>query len=620
MLQKKTAIAIATFFTLTIGVLFGYQNCAQNGFESTDFASNGDSVNLAHRLTNSATTTNHIQYFGYYASAFENVGRGDYTADIKDHANLTWIVVGDVVKKLREAKELNMHAIIDVQWYFMDADYHLRPDMIASWKKIAKAIEPYRDHIAAFYPADEPYMNAEKKGRSDSEMQNNLETIASVVKSTFPEIPVAVIFASKEVKKSKPIPAGFDWIGFDCYGKFNDCSGGHSVTYYHDKLKARLSGTQRMMLIPWGYKEGYPSGKDIYDRNNAAAQYWNMAINDPLVVAVIPFLYQTYTDSSGKHMAGTQDMPALLQSFRQMGIQVKRSQAGGIKRLPLTSPNHDIAGNIDGVATAGKEAWTINGWACARGLNKSISVDLYAGGGAGAGGVFVSRTTANLASENGVATVCRATGTMYRFKIPVDLKLAKKYGGKRIYVHGISPVGGINFALTASGAFSIPTVAQANNGKSQTTNTHSVTPIRLCGKQNVSPTYCQVNYYCNGHKVSSTKTSLYDGTYVDYNNVAYSNGAILTTFTIPGYEMKRAYYQFRCQNGVWVANDPNNRNNWCEVNKALPSSDARCGGHPAPPPPVSSATKKPAAASSSSSGPRRNDDRIDIIKSRLERK
>jgi|GEM_PF-896980 len=590
MSQNRTALAIPAFFILTVGVLFGYQNCAQNGFETADLASD-TSMGLGHRLTNDAAAMNHIQYFGYYGSAFENVALGDYTKAISDHANLTWIVVGNVPKKLAEAQDLGMKAMLDIQWVFMDANYHLRPDMMTSWKNFVKTILPYRDTIAAFYPMDEPYGNGENKGVSDAEIKSNIEAIASITKSTFPEIPVAVIFSPKEVKASKAIPVGFDWIGFDCYGKFNECYKDHSVTYYYNNLKSRISGSQRLMLVPWGYKAGYPSAGDINDRNNAAGQYWNLAISEPLVVAVVPFLYQTYTDSTGAHVTGAQDMPPLIQTFKQMGQQVIRSQVGGITRGPVTEVAHAIAGNIDGVTSSGTNQWIISGWACAQGLNSAINVDLYVGGAAGGGGTYISRTLANKSSEDAVASACRAIGTTYRFQIPISSGLASSQGGKKIYVHGISPVGGVNLAIAASGNYAIPTVSSPttttlpplSGGGVNPSDKGTPAPTPVCLKQNVSPTYCEVNYYCGSTQVGSTKTNVTDGTYVDYANTAYPVGTILTTFTIPGYTMVRAYFQFRCQANGWVANDPNNPNNWCTLNKSLPSTDSRCAP-PAPPP------------------------------------
>jgi hypothetical protein len=410
----------------------------------------------------SSADSSHIKYYGYYGSAFEGVGMGDYTASISDHSNLTWIVNGNIVKKLSEAKARNMKAVLDVQWYFMDANYHLRPDVIASWKKLAAAIAPYRDTIAAFYPMDEPYMNGKKKGLSEAQVKANIETVASITKSTFPEIPVAVIFSSGEVKDGRPIPVGFDWIGFDCYGKFNDCNG-HSIGYYVSKIKGRIKAPQRIMLVPWAYKEGTASAGDISARVNASNQYWSMAVNESVVIAVVPFLYQTFTGSDGKLMTGAHEMPALLQNLKPMGLTVKKAQAAGPKREAVTSPAHNIAGNIDGVVATSSSSWSIRGWACAQGINKSINVHLYVGGPAGGGGKYISQTLASKTSEDAVAAACRATGTAYRFDIPVSATVAANYGDKAIYVHGISPVGGPNLTIGASGKFMVPGIGPAGH-------------------------------------------------------------------------------------------------------------------------------------------------------------
>jgi hypothetical protein len=103
----------------------------------------------------------------------------------------------------------------------------------------------------------------------------------------------------------------------------------------------------------------------------------------------------------------------------------------------------------------------------------------------------------------------------------------------------------------------------------------ATTTVYTCGKQNVSPTYCEVNYYCGQKKIGSEKTSIM-GSYVDYENNKYSVGSVVNGFTIEGYTMIKSYYSFRCTQTGWVSNDPNNPKNWCSVRKDLPASDSRC--------------------------------------------
>jgi len=109
-----------------------------------------------------------------------------------------------------------------------------------------------------------------------------------------------------------------------------------------------------------------------------------------------------------------------------------------------------IKGNIDGISGN-----AIKGWACSTRLNQSITIHLYAGGSAGVG-TAVGAFSANLASEAAVATSCQASGTAYRFSIPITDAMVVQHGGKGIYIHGISPVGASNLTISKSGTYTFP--------------------------------------------------------------------------------------------------------------------------------------------------------------------
>ncbi|HQW53825.1 MAG TPA: hypothetical protein PLU69_07735, partial [Acinetobacter sp.] len=122
----------------------------------------------------------------------------------------------------------------------------------------------------------------------------------------------------------------------------------------------------------------------------------------------------------------------------------------------------DIRGYVDSaVLDANTGNVKINGWACAKYLNQSIDVHLYVGGSAGNGGVIVSGVTANLDSEAAVATECEASGKKYRFVFDVNKISAAAISGKKIYVHGISPVGKANSTVANSGVLSMPNLGTA---------------------------------------------------------------------------------------------------------------------------------------------------------------
>lgn len=118
-------------------------------------------------------------------------------------------------------------------------------------------------------------------------------------------------------------------------------------------------------------------------------------------------------------------------------------------------PDTHVHGVIDGVYQSGGSA-VVSGWACSLYMDPSIDVHLYVGGPAGSGTGIVG-VTANAASEGAVAQACWASGTAYRFSINLD-SIRAQHGGKRIYVHGISPVGRENHLIGNSGQFVVPTV------------------------------------------------------------------------------------------------------------------------------------------------------------------
>jgi len=110
----------------------------------------------------------------------------------------------------------------------------------------------------------------------------------------------------------------------------------------------------------------------------------------------------------------------------------------------------------------------INGWACAYGIPQSIWVHVYVGGPAGTG-TFLTAAPATMGNEPAVLDACGVYGGAYRFSsvstFGPDLMIA--HGGKTVYVHGISPIGGNNRLLEHSGWFSLPGFQHSTyNGKS----------------------------------------------------------------------------------------------------------------------------------------------------------
>ncbi len=129
----------------------------------------------------------HLKYFGYYASAMEDVGidgnRGNYSKATSNHANMTMVAGGDIQAKMKEAKTLKMKVVLDCQSAFFDEKYQLRPDYKERWKAFAATLKDHQDNILAFYPLDEPYGKGEEHGMTHKKMKEQLELIGQEIKS-----------------------------------------------------------------------------------------------------------------------------------------------------------------------------------------------------------------------------------------------------------------------------------------------------------------------------------------------------------------------------------------------------------------------------------------------------
>lgn len=130
--------------------------------------------------------------------------------------------------------------------------------------------------------------------------------------------------------------------------------------------------------------------------------------------------------------------------------------ASNITRIEVVHTDYPldtaVIGAIDEITHDADWNWFARGWACSTGSNGSIPVDGYA-----EGGIFLGTAQANLASESQVASACQASGSTYRYQLPITLGQRQQLGGKKLVIYGLSPRGGLsNRSLGNSGVFAIP--------------------------------------------------------------------------------------------------------------------------------------------------------------------
>jgi hypothetical protein len=270
-----------------------------------------------------------LKKFGYWGSSFRSPP-GDQTPEVASHSNLTFIHdaawfnpgSGGVdasrdLSRLQTAASHGVKAVLVLRGLFFDATSQLLPNYQANWNTYAAAVAPQKAHIAAFYPIDEPVLTAQ--------MRNALATVNAAISAKFPDIPIAVTFNHAQVTPSMVIPAGFDWLGFDCYGDWDNCAG-HSIPWYLSTLKSKLTTGQKLFLLPdvaipsAKPPEPAPSLQKQLTIVNRFDRYYALALNEPRVIGLVPFLWQRLPRPAPQwDWWGADSMPVIREKIVQIG-------------------------------------------------------------------------------------------------------------------------------------------------------------------------------------------------------------------------------------------------------------------------------------------------------------
>ncbi|HPY20330.1 MAG TPA: discoidin domain-containing protein, partial [Polyangiaceae bacterium] len=273
-----------------------------------------------------------VEYLGYFASAFDGHGSGDYSVDTAQAgANLTFIRAGlsTLGPKLTVAKTANQKAVVLVHDHLFDwtAGLSLRTDWKERWDAIASVVEDgHTDTVAAFYPIDEPYWNAHLNGVSNDTMKGWLVDIVTAIRERFPSKAVGTILAIDTLKKNlgSSYVGMFDWVGFDCYGPWDDCWG-QSMSWYVDTLGTWLTDQQRMISVPEAFLWG-TSGTDLSAQHTIVTRLnrWHAQIlSDDRTIAVVPFYWPSMDlNGDGLTDTGAKDLPWIKERMAQMAASL----------------------------------------------------------------------------------------------------------------------------------------------------------------------------------------------------------------------------------------------------------------------------------------------------------
>ena len=263
-MEKLFVIIIAFFIFLVVGCSEGGANNIPSALPCDDF--NKES----------------IKYIGYYWGASNHMG--NFISEFSNYTNVVYVHC-DCEECIPDAIAQGQKVIISNINDFIHGD-------LSAWYAYSDRLESYREHIAGFYPFDEPYHN----NISIEDQEYNLK----IIKERFTEIPIWVCFTPSSIRKGKSIARDYDILSITPnYGKWSawDMKGFYDILnfikYPHQKLFITVDGFNydNISLTEEKNKAG-----QIYD-------YYDLA-QCLDAIGMLVFIWPSFSDG-----IGVRDMP-----------------------------------------------------------------------------------------------------------------------------------------------------------------------------------------------------------------------------------------------------------------------------------------------------------------------
>ncbi len=290
---------------------------------NTSSASSASTVSSAYSFKN--LSNSHIQQFGYYDSAANGVGSGDYIAQVAPISNVVWVrgaTNDEVVAKVASARQQGLGVVLMTEGLFFGGGTSvLLPNGNARFDALWAQLQPYQDSIKGFYVLDEPFGNNDINSVgggwvavSDAQLTANLNSVANHLHAVAPSIPSIIIFSYPEITRpeffSTLMPHSVNWIGFDCYLAAN-CSLDQFREEFFNVLNHK-DASQKIVLVPDAYWASSPTADADAQIAARLLTYQGIAAPYPDVVAIYPFIYQTI---ASQNMWGAQSLPKTLEAL-----------------------------------------------------------------------------------------------------------------------------------------------------------------------------------------------------------------------------------------------------------------------------------------------------------------
>lgn len=221
--------------------------------------------------------------YGYYGRDNEQI------APTNGHVNLVfemrWDSLADTIARMQEQPLKTVLSVSPDVWANAQTPLPVN-QAIANLKNTFDQLRAagVLDQVIGLYPIDEP----DHSNTSDANVTAVNQTIREVA-AQYPELKNVVLVTCYANTGRYPGLKSFDWVSVDDYPQGSNALIGPAMT----GLRSQLQPGQRLFLIP--------GGADPF-RNDPTA-FIREAQNDPLVVAVVPFLWRDYNEN-GKNNNG----------------------------------------------------------------------------------------------------------------------------------------------------------------------------------------------------------------------------------------------------------------------------------------------------------------------------
>ncbi|MCO1334874.1 hypothetical protein MO867_11035 [Microbulbifer sp. OS29] len=259
----------------------------------------------------------HLTEFGFFHSGWTI----DEIPEVANFATFVDVYYHEI-EILTAARENGLKAWIQLAPIFFDGHptYKKREDYLERWQRARENLKQFEDIILSFDPMDEPFHRSNMR---NNDLKIYLEEIAGLLKEDFPKANIALTFTQDTVTNKnfiKFLPQKYNLLGVDHYVGEN----------FQKRIVEKLITKTKHLninyyLIPRAFKtsnQGYGGISEV-QLINRARQAYDFARNNPRVIAIYPFVWETFI-GKGDYYLGVDKLNTVQEEYRRIGAAISK--------------------------------------------------------------------------------------------------------------------------------------------------------------------------------------------------------------------------------------------------------------------------------------------------------